>query len=113
EGKTDYRKRLRLLKSHTTRLVVRRFSQHVIAQLISYAPQGDKVLLSVDSRQLTQHGWKVHNENIPEAYLTGLLLAQKAKALKLSSIIVDDGLYKHIPGSRLYALIRGAVEGGL
>src|SRR5690606_29515813 len=100
-------------KSHTTRLVVRRFSQHLVAQLVAYAPQGDKILLSVDSRQLTQHGWTVHNGNIPEAYLTGLLLAQKAKPLKLTSVIVDDGLYKHIAGSRLYALLRGAVEGGL
>ncbi|MFT4310112.1 MAG: 50S ribosomal protein L18 [Candidatus Woesearchaeota archaeon] len=113
EGKTDYRKRLSLLKSHQVRLVVRCFSQHIVAQVVEYVPQGDKILVAVDSRQLQQHGWKVTNGNIPEAYLVGLSIAQKAKKLGVSSVILDTGLVTHLAGSKVYAVACGAVEGGL
>ncbi|MBN1386763.1 50S ribosomal protein L18 [Candidatus Woesearchaeota archaeon] len=114
EGKTDYRKRLKLLSSGSRRLVIRKSLKNMTAQVIEFAPEGDKVLLSASSRELIKMGWTAPRSNVPAAYLVGLLLASKAKAGKVSGrIIVDIGLATSVRGSRLYALVRGAIDGGL
>ena len=58
EHKTNYYKRLKLLKSRTTRLVVRLFSRSILGQLVDYSVNGDKVLCGVNSLQLKRLGWK-------------------------------------------------------
>jgi large subunit ribosomal protein L18 len=113
EGKTDYHLRLRLLKSKKTRFVVRRSVGNMICQLINYDARGDKVLVSADSKELASYGWKGGTGNIPAAYLTGLLCAQKAKKHKTKHAILDIGLFKSTPGSRIYATLKGALDGGL
>ncbi|MFT7615453.1 MAG: large subunit ribosomal protein L18 [Candidatus Woesearchaeota archaeon] len=113
EGKTDYRKRLSLLKSGKTRLVIRKTVQNIIAQLVAYEPDGDKILANVQSIQLKKLGLKVVNGNIPTAYLTGLLLAKKAKEAKVTEAIVDLGVQYLTSKARIYALIKGARDGGL
>ena len=50
EGKTNYKKRLKLLQSRTTRLVIRKSNKHIIAQLTNYYPDGDKVVVGVNSK---------------------------------------------------------------
>ena len=52
EGKTDYRRRLKLLLSGKPRLVVRKTSNHAIAQLVEYTLQGDKVHLFLINKRL-------------------------------------------------------------
>lgn len=112
EGKTDYHKRLSLVKSRLLRLVVRVTNQAVCMQVIAYRPQGDTVVASVTSRELVALGWPMTTGNIPEAYLTGLLLASKISD-KSQDIIPDLGRCVSVKGSRLYAAIQGAQEGGL
>lgn len=111
EGKTDYKKRLALLKSGLPRLVVRRSNKGIQAQIVEYEENGDKVIATVHASELAKHGWKGATGNIPSAYLTGILLANKAKMT--NDVIVDIGLQKHHPGGRLYAVAKGAIDAGL
>lgn len=113
EGKTNYRKRLGLLKARKPRLVVRSSLKNMVVQLVNYHPQGDKVIVSAHSRELVKLGWKASRSNIPAAYLLGVLLAQKAKASKITSAVLDLGLQLSSKGSRVYAAVKGAKEGGL
>ena len=55
EGKTDYRRRLALLKSGKTRIVVRRSLKQIQVQFINYAEQGDKILISSTSSDLVKY----------------------------------------------------------
>ncbi len=113
EGKTDYRVRLELLKSRKPRLVVRRSLNNITCQIVKFEPEGDKTLVSADSKELKKFGWKFHGGNLPSAYLTGLLCAEKAKRHKVSGAILDMGLYESTPGNRLYSALKGAIDGGL
>ncbi len=113
EGKTDYRLRLKLLKSGKPRLVVRKSLNHIICQIVKYERDGDRTLVSAHSRELRKFGWKFHCGNIPSAYLTGLLCARKAKEHKIAQVVLDIGLYTSTPGNRLYSALRGALDGGL
>ncbi|NIP36754.1 MAG: 50S ribosomal protein L18, partial [Thermoplasmata archaeon] len=53
EGKTDFRKRLRHLRSGMPRLVVRRTLTKTIVQVAEYSPEGDRVLAQASSPELT------------------------------------------------------------
>lgn len=111
QGRTDYKKRLNLLKSGLPRLVVRTSNKNTHLQLIEYLPDGDKVIATARASELPAHGWKGNAGNMPSAYLAGVLLAKKA-AVK-GDVIADIGLQKHHKGGRLYAAIKGAIDGGL
>lgn len=113
EGRTDYRKRLTLLRSRSARVVVRKSLKHIAMQIITYSPQGDKVVLSAHTRELAKHGWKAGTDNLSAAYLCGMLLAQKAKQHKIARAVPDLGMYPSVKGSKLYAALKGAVDGGL
>ena len=113
EGKTNYRKRLRALLSNKRRLVVRKSLNNIYAQIIEYHPEGDKVIVCANSMELKKFGWKTDGGNIPSAYLVGLLLGKKAKEKGINEAILDIGLNKSIKGSRIYALLKGALDGGL
>ena len=111
ESRTDYYSRIRLLSSSKTRLVARVTNSQIIAQLVDYTDKGDKTLFSATSRELRKHGWKGGN-NIPGAYLTGLLLGTKAKA-KVNEAILDIGLRRPVPGSRVFAVAKGLQDAGI
>ncbi|MCK5022685.1 MAG: 50S ribosomal protein L18 [Candidatus Aenigmarchaeota archaeon] len=113
EGKTDYHLRLRLLKSKKPRFVVRKSSNNIICQIIRFEITGDKVVVSVDSKELKKFGWKYHCGNLPAAYLTGFLCAEKAKHHKVKEVVFDMGLYGATQGNRLFSTLKGAVDGGL
>lgn len=113
EGKTNYKKRLELLKGKEARLVVRRTNKHIIMQLVEYHPDGDKILLGVSSKVLESMGWAHSGKNIPAAYLTGLLLGKTAATKKITKAHLDLGLRTPIIGSRLYAALKGAIDAGL
>lgn len=112
DGKTNYRKRLEMLKGRQDRLVIRRTNKHIIMQLVRYQPDGDKVLLGVSSKKLETMGWNHSAKNIPAAYLTGLLLGKTAAKNNIESAIVDLGLQTPHKGSKLYAAIKGVVDSG-
>ncbi|MBU1201681.1 MAG: 50S ribosomal protein L18 [Nanoarchaeota archaeon] len=113
EGKTNYKRRLALLKSRKDRLVIRKTNNYLIAQIVRYEPDGDKVLVSANSKELQKLGWKNSCKNIPASYLTGLILGKKASEKKIKEAIVDLGLQTPIKGSRLYSLIKGVVDSGM
>ena len=113
EGMTDYRKRLKYLSSGVPRLVIRRSLRYYIAQLVVYAPKGDKTVAVANSGELKKFGWTNGSGNMPSAYLTGLLLAKRAVAAKHSEGIVDLGLNISIGGSCFYAVVKGAIDGGM
>lgn len=113
EGKTDFRKRLALLKSGKNRFVVRILSNNVICQVVQYTPGGDKVLVSASSLELAKYGWKGHTGNAPAAYLTGLLCGIKAKEVKVGECVLDIGLHTPVKGSNVFAALRGAVDAGM
>jgi len=113
EGKTNYKKRLRLLLSKKARLVLRPSLMGMSAQVIEFFPEGDKIIVSAHSRKLKELGWKFHKGNIPAAYLTGLLIGTKAKEKGIKEAVLDLGLRKPVKGSRLFACLKGAVDGGL
>jgi large subunit ribosomal protein L18 len=113
EDKTNYKTRLRLLLSGQPRLVARLSSKNVIVQLIGDNAPGDKVLASASTKQLAKLGWKGNGGNTSAAYLAGLLLASKAKKAKITEAIFDIGIQTSKGGSRLYAVLKGAIDGGL
>lgn len=112
-GKTDYHKRLAMLKSGKIRLAIRKTNKYVNCQLVTYNPKGDKIVASANSKQLVKLGWKHATVNVPSAYLTGLLIAKAAEKAKVKDVIADVGRYTSTKGSIIYATLKGAVDGGL
>lgn len=113
EGKTDYKKRLSLLKSRKPRLIIRKSLRNIQLQLALYEKNGDKILISSHSNQLRSFGWRHHNGNVQSAYLTGLILGLKAKSKNIKEAVLDLGLARSVKGSILYAALKGATESGL
>lgn len=113
EGKTNYRKRLKILLSSKFRFVIRKSLRNFQASIIEYNTQGDKVLLTVSSKTLSKFGWKGDNGNLPSAYLTGMIVGKKAIEKGIKEAIVDIGFNKSTKGSRLYAALAGAIDAGL
>ncbi|MBI2135638.1 50S ribosomal protein L18 [Candidatus Woesearchaeota archaeon] len=112
-GKTNYKKRLKLLFSLKPRLVVRKSLKSTMVQLVEYNADGDKILATACSKDLTKLGWKGNTSNLSSAYLTGLLLGQKAKKAKVTEAILDIGLNTPVKGSRLFASVKGVIDSGL
>ena len=113
ERKTNYKKRISLLTSGKPRIVIRKSLCNINLQIVEYKPEGDNVLVSANSKELVKLGYILNRGNIPAAYLTGLLLGQKAKKKAVKEAIVDAGLNIHVRGSRIYAALKGIVDSGL
>ena len=112
EGKTNYHKRLRLLKSRKIRCVVRVSGNHVIVQIIQSKMGGDQVLVSAHSKELKKkYAWKANTGNLPAAYLTGYLAGKRANKANVEEAILDLGLFYH--KNRVLAAAKGAIDGGL
>ena len=113
QGKTNYKKRLALLKSNKLRFVVRKSLKNILIQIVKYEPEGDKILVSAHSNQLKKFGWKSYTGNKQSAYLTGLLAGVKAKKQNINEAILDLGLRPSIKNSVCYAAVKGAIDAGL
>jgi len=111
--KTDYQKRLKLLSSGKPRLVVRKSLNYIIVQIIGFDKKGDKTLAGLTSKELKKLGWKFACDNLPAAYLTGMLIGKRAMKKKINEAILDAGLYSSTKGSRIYATAKGAIDAGL
>lgn len=111
EGKTDYKKRLNLLKSGEVRFVVRLSNKYITCQFIKYETEGDKTLVSVSSKKLASHGWKKSGKNKAAAYLSGYLAGKLAEK-KVKKAIFDIGLQSPT-NSKLFAALKGAVDAGI
>ncbi|PIN86486.1 50S ribosomal protein L18 [Candidatus Woesearchaeota archaeon CG10_big_fil_rev_8_21_14_0_10_44_13] len=112
-GRTNYKKRITLLKSGGRRLVIRRSLNNLVAQVVEYSPEGDRIITSASSRELEKYGYKFSKGNLVAAYLTGLLIGRKSKKKGITDAILDMGLYQSTKGSRIYAAVKGAVDAGM
>lgn len=113
EGKTDFEKRLRFIKSKTPRLVVRRSNKSVIVQVIEFDPKGDKTLLSINAKAIEKkYKWPA-KRNVWTAYLTGLYAGKMATKHKIKKVISDVGRYTPSKGSVVFAALQGAIDGGI
>jgi large subunit ribosomal protein L18 len=113
EKVTDYRHRLKQVKSGKPRLVIRRTDRYLIVQLVDSSVAGDRCHLTVTSKKLMDYGWEAGLKNLPAAYLTGLLAGRMALKKGLKEAIVDIGLQRPVVGSRLFAVVKGAADAGL
>ena len=112
EKRTNYRKRLALIKSEKIRVVIRRSLSNIIVQFVDYDDKGDKTLVSAFSTELKKYGW-TRTGNVPGSYLTGLLAGKRAKDKKIEEAILDLGLQTSTKGSRIYAALKGVLDAGV
>lgn len=123
------------------RLVVRFTNKDIITQIVSAKIIGDQVLAAAYAHELTRYGFPVpHVTNYAAAYATGLLLARRVLTkLNLADkyqgntqvdgndynvealddgpnpfrALLDVGLRRTTTGSKLFAVLKGATDGGL
>jgi len=124
------------------RLVVRFTSSDIIVQIIYATVQSDRVLSAAYAHELKQerYGIKAGVHNYAGAYATGLLAARRVlKKLNLDSVytgnpktdgtyylvkdvegqrrpflvLLDVGLARTSTGAKIFAVLKGAVDGGL
>ena len=112
EGKTNYHKRIKLLKSRKLRVVIRVSNNHTRVQIVQSKLGGDKVLISAFSKELSsKYGWNASTGNIPASYLTGYLAGLRAKKNTIQNAIFDLGIFYHI--NRVLAACKGIIDTGL
>jgi len=147
EGKTDYHARKKLVvqaknKYNTPkyRLIVRISNTDVTAQVAYARIEGDMVIQSAYSHELTKYGVKAGLSNYAACYCTGLLLARRVLTMfKLAEKYpgqaevngemysvedledgpgafrahLDVGLARTTTGAKCFAVMKGAVDGGI
>ncbi|MFH0927440.1 MAG: 50S ribosomal protein L18 [Candidatus Micrarchaeota archaeon] len=112
ENRTNYQKRLAMIKSGSVRLVVRASNKAILVQFVSFESKGDKTLASASSTELEASGW-LPQANTPSAYLTGVLAAKKAAAKGIKKAHLDIGMATASKGRVLFAAALGAKDAGL
>lgn len=115
-GQTDYRRRLKLLRGGQPRAVVRVTNTQTICQLAGYKPDGDEILAEATGSSLvTKHKWPkdASRKSVPASYLVGYALAKSAIAAGHDSAVLDIGLAASTKGNRVFAALKGMVDGGL
>jgi large subunit ribosomal protein L5e len=122
------------------RLVARITNKRIICQIIYATIKGDRVLTQATSTELEKFDVPAGYTNYAACYATGLLIARRALDLvgladsikgqeeanaeefhvedednerKPFKVILDCGLIRTIPGSRVFGILKGAVDGGL
>lgn len=113
EGKTDYHQRFTLVRSGWNRFVVRKSLKHMRVQIVKAEKQGDITLASSHSSELKKYGWTKSTSNTPAAYLTGYLCGLRAVKAGIEKAVLDIGVHRVVPGSKLFAALIGAVDAGL
>lgn len=116
DAKTDYKARFAMLKSEKPRLVVRKTNRYIIAQLVDSDLAQDKTIIKMTTQNLLSKGWPKEKagslKSLPAAYLLGFMIGKNSKD-KIKSAILDTGLHRNVSGSRVYAVLKGAVDAGL
>ncbi len=113
EFKTNYKKRISLLKSGKPRLVVRKTNRYIIAQIVISKEAQDYTLIGITSKILKKFGWNYSCKNLPACYLTGLIIGKLAIKNNINEAILDIGLNRSTKGNRIYAVLKGALDAGL
>jgi len=113
EGKTDYKRRLKLLTSKKSRLVVRKSLKYIIGSIVEFTEKGDRTLATASSKELKKMNWKFATDNLPAAYLTGLILGKKAVKANIKEVVLDIGLNSATKGNRVFAFAKGVLDSGI
>jgi len=122
------------------RLVARITNTRIICQVVYSTIQGDRVLTQATSPELEKYGVPCGYTNYAACYATGLLVARRtldkvgmadicvgveeadAEEFHIEEeeterrpfkVILDVGLTRTIPSSRIFGVLKGAVDGGL
>ena len=116
ENKTDYGKRLEMLKGGIPRAVFRKTNRYLIAEYVESEEAQDKVIITLNSKLLTKYGWPKESKSIkslPASYLLGMVMAHKITSRKLKSPIIDFGMHINTQKNKLFAFIKGLIDGGV
>ena len=117
ENKTDYGKRLLLLRGSMPRLVFRKTNKYVIAEYVTSQNAQDKIDLGTTSKSLIEYGWPKENsgslKSTPATYLTGFLFGKEIMEKKLQTPILDIGMTRNIHKSKVFAFLKGLKDSGL
>lgn len=117
EQKTDYKKRIDLLKGERSRVVFRKTNRYIIAQYVVSEEAQDKIIIGITSKDLLEYGWPKEAQgslkSISASYLTGYLIGKKIKEKKLEEPILDFGMIRVLHKSKPYAFIKGLKDAGI
>lgn len=117
EGKTDYLRRINMLKSGSPRLVFRKTNNYIIAQYITSKEAQDKVEITGNSKELHKYGWpeefKGSLKSIPASYLTGFLIGKKIEKENKETPIIDFGMIQNLHRTKMYAFLKGVIDSGV
>lgn len=114
EGKTNYYKRYRMIKSgRLLRAVIRKTNTQIIVQIAKFSVSGDEIVVGVSSKSLRKYGWLGDLNNTSAAYLTGLLAGVLAVKNGVKEVIPDIGLHKASRGARVFAAMKGLLDAGV
>jgi len=115
-GETDYRRRLKLLRSKKPRAVVRVSNSQTVCQFTEWSAEGDLVRHSVSGTDLVKkYSWpdSMSTKTVSASYMVGFALGSAAKANGHSEAVLDIGLQASSPGSRVFAALKGMLDAGL
>lgn len=117
ERKTDYGKRIKMLKSETPRVLFRKTNRYIIAQYVKSEEAQDKIIVGLTSKNLKEFGWPKEFEgslkSVPASYLTGFLLGKEIIKKKLETPIVDFGMIRALNKNKGFAFIKGLIDAGI
>jgi len=117
KNKTDYLKRLNLLKSKTPRIIFRKTNKYVLSQYVRSRAAQDSIEIEVSSKRLLTKGWpkkfKGSLKSIPASYLTGYLMGILIKKEKKENPIMDFGMLRVLHKTKVYAFIKGLKDAGI
>jgi large subunit ribosomal protein L18 len=117
EGKTDYGKRIKLLKSEMPRIVFRKTNRYIIAQYVTSKEAQDKIEIGITSKNLKNFGWPKEFEGSLKSetasYLTGFLLGKEIIKGKLKTPIMDLGMLRVIGKNKAFAFLKGVIDAGV
>tara|TARA_B100000214_G_scaffold65564_1_gene43371 strand:- start:3789 stop:4301 length:513 start_codon:yes stop_codon:yes gene_type:complete len=115
-AETDYHRRSRMLRGGLPRAVVRVSNTQVTCQLVSYEPEGDRVLESITGKSLVDsHKWPsdASRKSVPACYLAGFAMGTSAISNGHSKAILDIGLAASSTGNRAYSALKGMIDAGM
>jgi large subunit ribosomal protein L18 len=117
KNKTDYLKRLNLLKGKTPRIVFRKTNKYILSQYVRSTAAQDSIEIEVSSKRLLTKGWPKEFEgslkSIPASYLTGYLMGTLIKKEKKENPIVDFGMIRILHKTKGFAFLKGLKDAGI
>ncbi|GIU68426.1 MAG: hypothetical protein KatS3mg001_276 [Candidatus Pacearchaeota archaeon] len=117
ENKTDYLKRLKLLKSGKPRVVFRKTNRYLIAQYVKSKEAQDSVVFGFNSKILLDYGWPKEFsgslKSIPASYLLGYLFGKKILKRDLEEPIIDIGMIRNVKKGRVFGFLKGIKDAGV